>query len=187
MESQSAKYVPRPTQPTGHERHFAEDEIIVSKTDPSGRITYANDVFLRVAGYTASQILGQPHSIIRHPDMPRAVFSLLWDTISAGSEIFAYVVNLSKNGDHYWVFAHVTPTFDDGGKIVGYHSSRRVPNPAAIRAIQPVYAEMLAVERQQPDKRSAVAAGRELLAAKLVSLGLTYDALMFHLEIGSEA
>jgi PAS domain S-box-containing protein len=95
---------------TGVERTFVENEIIVSKTDLKGRITYANDVFIKLAGFTETELLGQPHSIIRHPEMPRCVFKLLWDTIAEGGEIFAYVVNRSKNGDHYWVFAHVTPT-----------------------------------------------------------------------------
>ena len=102
--------------PTGVERFFPEDEVIVSKTDFKGRITYANETFLNIAGFTEDEILGQPHSIIRHPDMPRCVFKLLWDTIKARSEIFAYVLNMAKNGDHYWVFAHVTPTFDASGK-----------------------------------------------------------------------
>jgi hypothetical protein len=73
----------RPSAPTGRERTFREDEIIVSKTDTTGRILYANDVFLRVAGYGEREIVGQPHSIIRHPDMPRVVFALLWETLAA--------------------------------------------------------------------------------------------------------
>ena len=76
-------------QPTGTERTFENDEIIVSKTDSKGRITYANDVFLKLALYEESEVLGAPHSLVRHPDMPRAVFKLLWDTIQAGEEIFA--------------------------------------------------------------------------------------------------
>ena len=104
----------RPTAaPTGRERMFGEDEIIVSKTDLKGRITYANSVFLRVAGYAEEDVLGQPHSMIRHPGMPRAVFKLLWETIAGGREIFAYVKNMARDGDHYWVFAHVTPSFDN--------------------------------------------------------------------------
>ncbi|MFO0685199.1 MAG: PAS domain-containing protein [Sandaracinus sp.] len=177
----------RPRAPTGVERHFGEDDIIVSKTDTSGRITYANEVFLRIAGYTEREVLGQPHSLIRHPDMPRSVFALLWETIASGTEIFAYVVNLAKSGDHYWVFAHVTPTFDPMGRIVGYHSNRRVPNPSALRAIEPLYAELSKIERAQSDKRSAVAAGRAHLAERLKKIGLPYDALMFHLETAKEA
>jgi PAS domain S-box-containing protein len=177
----------KPTAPTGRERTFREDEIIVSKTDTTGRILYANDVFLRVAGYTEREILGQPHSIIRHPDMPRVVFSLLWDTLAKGSEIFAYVINLSRNGDHYWVFAHVTPTFGPDGSIVGYHSSRRVPNRRAIATIAPIYAELLAAERTVTGKREQIEASHLLLQAKLTSLGVEYDALMFALETGNEA
>jgi len=82
--------------PTGMERRFEEDEIIVSKTDLKGRITYANQVFLRVAGYSEKEVLGQPHNLIRHPDMPRCVFKLLWDTLEAKREIFAYVLNMAK-------------------------------------------------------------------------------------------
>ncbi len=91
----------RHVEPTGREVRFGADEIIVSKTDLTGHLTYANDVFLRVAGYTEAEVIGQPHSFIRHPEMPRAVFKLLWDTIQSGREVFAYVVNLTKHGDHY--------------------------------------------------------------------------------------
>ena len=119
--------------PTGVERTFDEEEIIVSKTDGRGLITCANDVFLRVSGYSEEEILGQPHNLIRHPAMPQGVFRVLWKTVQAGDEIFAFVINQSKNSDHYWVLAHVTPTFDGDGRIVGYHSNRRVPDREAMR------------------------------------------------------
>ena len=77
------------TSPTGREAGFGEEEIIVSKTDEKGRIPYANDVFLRVSAYSLNEVVGAPHSIIRHPEMPRCVFKLFWDTIAAGKEIFA--------------------------------------------------------------------------------------------------
>ncbi len=121
--------------PTGVECFFRNDEIIVSKTDPRGIVTYANDVFIRVSGYTEEQLLGKPHNLIRHPDMPRSVFHLLWRRIQAGNEIFAYVKNMARNGDHYWVHAHVTPTFDASGRIVNFHSNRRVPDRSAIAAV----------------------------------------------------
>jgi len=107
--------------PSNRESPFDENEIIVSKTDTKGRITYANDVFSRVSQFTVAELLGVPHSIIRHPDMPRCVFKLLWDAIQAKQEIFAYVLNMAKSGDHYWVFAHVTPSFGADGAITGYH------------------------------------------------------------------
>jgi PAS domain S-box-containing protein len=103
--------------PSGREIFFPASELIVSKTDLKGRLTYANRLFCRVAGYTEAELIGEQHSIVRHPDMPRSVFKLLWDTIEDRREIFAYVKNMAKNGDHYWVYAHVTPSFGADGKI----------------------------------------------------------------------
>ncbi|MBS2020310.1 MAG: PAS domain-containing protein [Deltaproteobacteria bacterium] len=170
----------KPT-PTGRERTFGEEEIIVSKTDTSGRITYANDVFLRIAGYTQAEVIGQPHSLIRHPDMPRCVFQLLWTTIASGKEIFAYVVNMAKNGDHYWVLAHVTPTFDGRGKIVGYHSNRRAPERSALAVIEPLYRQLLAEERLYSAKAEQIARSSALLDGVLQKRGIAYDELMFTL------
>ena len=169
------------TTPTGRERTFGEDEIIVSKTDTSGRITYANDVFLRVAGYTEDEVLGQPHSLVRHPEMPRCVFKLLWDTISSGSEIFAYVVNLAKDGDHYWVLAHVTPTFGRSGEIIGYHSSRRCPERSELAKIQPIYRALLDEERRHASKAEQIAHATKLLDSVLAQKGVAYDEFMFSL------
>ena len=86
---------------TGIERRFGDNELIVIKTDARGIITYANNLFLRLAGMSQQQALGAPHNCVRHPQMPRSVFKLLWDTVGSGKEIFAYVVNRSMNGDHY--------------------------------------------------------------------------------------
>ncbi|MBV5345526.1 MAG: PAS domain-containing protein, partial [Rhodoferax sp.] len=85
-----------------------------------------------ISGYEEFEIIGAPHSILRHPDMPRCVFKLLWDSIKNNEEIFAYVLNKSKNGDHYWVHAHVTPTVNRKNEIIGYHSNRRAPSRGAI-------------------------------------------------------
>lgn len=165
---------------TGVERTFGDEEIIVTKTDTKGRITYANDVFLRIAGYEEAEVLGKAHSLIRHPAMPKAVFKLLWDTIGSGREIFAYVVNRAKNGDHYWVFAHVTPTFDANGQIIGYHSNRRSPDRKAIQTIEPVYAELLAIEtRHGSDWRAGMDAAVAHLVATLDQTGMPYDEFIF--------
>lgn len=133
---------------TGVERKMGENEIIVSKTDQRGIITYANKVFLGISGYSEDEVLDAPHSLIRHPDMPRCVFKLLWDTVKDGEEIFAYVVNRCKNGDHYWVFAHVTPCYDTNGQLIGYHSSRRAPQRKALEVIEPLYANLRQLEQQ---------------------------------------
>jgi len=166
---------------SGVERTFGTDEIIVSKTDTKGRIIYANEVFLRLAGYAEREIIGQPHSVIRHPAMPRCVFKLLWDTISAGKECFAYVLNRSKNGDHYWVLAHVTPTFDAQGNIVSYHSNRRVPRRDAVEKASGLYEELLAVEARHDDRKVGMEAGFKALVDKLQALGVPYDEFVFAL------
>jgi PAS domain S-box-containing protein len=166
--------------PTGVTRSFGLDEVIVTKTDLQGRLTYVNDVFLRVAGYAEPDVMGKPHNIIRHPDMPRAVFALLWSEIQAGNEIFAYVNNLASDGANYWVLAHVTPT-RLRGRIVGYHSNRRVPDPAAVRAITPIYRQLLTEEQRHSHPVRALEASTQLLAATLAEAGVTYDEFVWSL------
>ena len=163
------------TPPTGLEQNFSADELIVSKTDPRGIITYANDVFLRVSGYEQDEVLGQPHNMIRHPEMPRAVFKLLWDTLGAGQEIFAYINNLASDGGHYWVLAHVTPSQGPDGRVVGYHSNRRKPSATAVRRVQPLYTRLLSEERRHPSARAAVEASSRLLADVLAEQQQGYE------------
>jgi len=165
--------------PTGRERHFGKDEVIVSKTDPKGKITYGNDVFERMAGYSEAEYLGAPHSILRHPDMPRCVFKLLWDRISAGDEVFAYVKNMAKGGDHYWVFAHVTPTYDASNKIVSYHSNRRCPDPEQVAKVEPIYKELLAIEAANGGSKDGMAKAAARLGEILKGAGLSYDEFIF--------
>jgi len=170
----------RPT-PTQTERHFDPSEIIVSKTDLKGRITYANSVFCKTGLYSEDELLGKPHSILRHPDMPRCAFYLLWQEIAAGREFFAYVKNLAKNGDFYWVFAHVTPSFSADGAIEGYHSNRRVPDRRAVETVSGLYAKLLAVEQSHSDPKAGMQAGVDALMAELGKLGVDYETLVFSL------
>ncbi|MGB0682184.1 MAG: PAS domain-containing protein [Magnetovibrionaceae bacterium] len=169
---------------TGIERTFAPEEIIVSKTDLKGRVLYANDVFLRVAGYTEEEVLGEPHNLVRHPDMPRTVFRVLWDTIAEGREIFAYVLNRCKNGDHYWVLAHVTPTFGPDGQVMEYHSTRYAPDPACVKAIEPVYKALLDEENSHSNRKEGLEKGLALLGKVLADKGVTYDEFIFSLING---
>lgn len=168
-------------QPSGRESPFHAEELIVTKTDPKGRITYANEIFLRVAGYREREVLGQPHSLVRHPDMPRCVFKLLWDTIEAKKEIFAYVLNMAKNGDHYWVFAHVTPTLDRQGNIVGYHSNRRCPQPEQVEKAQTLYGLLLAEEQKYEDRKTGMNAAFNVMVQLLRDQGISYDEFVFSL------
>lgn len=164
---------------TGVEQTFGENELIVSKTDLKGKLTYVNSVFLRVSGFEESELLGKPHNIIRHPDMPRGVFRLLWETIQSGRELFCYVNNRCKNGDHYWVLAHVTPSLDFSGNIVGFHSNRRVPTRGTLKVIQPIYDEMLKEERRHSNPKDQWQASYPILVSKLEEIGKTYEEFIF--------
>ncbi len=171
--------------PTGIERTFGEDEIIVTKTDTRGVLTYANDVFLRISALTEDEAIGRPHSLIRHPDMPRAVFKLLWDTLKERKELFAYVVNLAADGAHYWVLAHVTPSFDTGGRLVGYHSNRRKPEPAAVAAASELYQRLRAEERRHSSSPAALDASWTMMRSMLAERGQTYEEYVWELTNGA--
>lgn len=175
------------TTPTGAERTFGRDEIIVTKTDLQGRITYANEVFCRVSAFEDTEVLGQPHNLIRHPDMPAGVFRLLWERLQAGQELFAYVVNLAGDGGHYWVFAHVTPTFDARGTVIGYHSNRRSPSRAAVATVEPLYREIRRHEAGFGRATEAAAAGLAFLEERLREAGTTYDEWVWSLATEAAA
>lgn len=171
----------RPTvQPTNEELVMKENEFIVSKTDLKGQITYANRVFCTFAGYTEQELLGQPHNIIRHPDMPRGVFKLLWDSVQAGHEIFAYVKNMSNTGAYYWVLANVTPVVDRNNTAVGYYSVRRRPSRAAVDAVETLYREMNAIE-QRIGGKEGIAASVKYLNDLLTERKVSYDQFILSL------
>ena len=164
---------------TGRERKLSPEDTIVSKTDIQGKITYANDVFLNISGYQEKELLGAPHSVVRHPHMPRCVFKLLWDTLARGEEIFAYVLNRCKNGDHYWVFAHVTPSYDLNNKLIGYHSSRRAPKQEAVNAVIPLYKQLLEIEKQ--GRKEGLEASMKAVIDLLATQKIPYDKFVFSL------
>lgn len=170
----------RGIEPTSVERKMREDDFIVSKTSAKGIITYGNPIFIEFSRYTAEELLGSQHNIIRHPDMPRAAFKLAWATIESGKEFFGYVKNMAKDGSFYWVFTHITPDFDSRRQITGYTSVRRCPKPGAIGKIEPVYRQMLAAE-QAAGSRDAIAAGTKVLVDLLQQTGMDYEELVFSL------
>ncbi|MEA1955250.1 MAG: PAS domain-containing protein [Campylobacterota bacterium] len=131
------------------ELSFSEDQIIVSKTDTKGKITYCNDIFIMMSGYKENELLSKSHNILRHRDMPKIIFQLLWQTVQSGEEINAYVKNKTKDGNYYWVFANVTPSMDNNNNIIGYFSVRRKPSSEALRVIEPLYRELLRIENTQ--------------------------------------
>jgi len=160
----------------GQELSFGDHEFIVSKTDTKGNITYGNGVFIRMSGYTEEELINAPHKILRHPKMPAFIFKFLWQRVRAGKEIFAYVVNRNKNDDYYWVFAHVTASRDESGRIIGYHSARRKPKAKALEIIKPLYETLLRAE-----KSGGVSASEAKLQALLDEKGVSYDEFILSL------
>jgi len=158
-------------------REMSENDFIVSKTDTKGRLTYVNKIFIEMAEYTEEELLGKPHNIVRHPDMPKSIFKLLWNRIQNKEEIFAYVVNRTKNGNDYWVYANVTASLDERGNIIGYYSVRRKPNPEALAIIKPLYTQMLQAERS-----GGVAAGEKILNDLIQKEGVSYDELIISIQ-----
>ena len=158
-------------------RELQAGDFIVSKTDTKGRITYVNRIFMDLAEYSEDELLGKPHSIVRHPSMPRVIFKLLWERIQNKQEIFAYVINKTKNGNEYWVLANVTASLDDHGNSVGYYSVRRKPNPKALEIIKPLYAKMLEAE-----KSGGMDASMKILDDTLKEEGASYDEFIISIQ-----
>ena len=126
---------------TGIETPYPHGKLIVSRTDTQGIITQCNPSFVDMSGYTAAELISQPHCILRHPDMPAAAFRELWDTVQAGRQWDGHVKNLRKDGGHYWVYATVVPNIREG-RIVGYTSVRREPSRDKVAAAEARYRNM---------------------------------------------
>jgi aerotaxis receptor len=126
---------------TQQEIDLADDCQIVSATDLNSRIVHCNDQFVRYSGYSREELIGEPHNILRHPDMPQDAFKMLWDRMKSGHSWMGMVKNRAKNGDHYWVSAYVTPLFE-GGKVVGYESVRTKPSREEVARAEQAYARL---------------------------------------------
>ena len=166
----------KPT-PNSRETNIAQDDFLVSKTDTKGRITYANPSFIKVTGFTEKELLGKPHNIIRHPEMPKIIFKFLWEEISNKREIFAYIKNISKDGGFYWVYANVTASLDSRDNILGYYSVRRKANPKALEVIVPLYEKLLSLE-----KSGGIDASHKYMIELLKDKGVSYDELSNNLQ-----
>lgn len=154
--------------PTGKERTFEFTELFFSTTDRLGIIQYGNDVFVQISGYERERLLGSPHNIIRHPDMPKAVFKLFWDTLHAGKMIAAFVKNMATDGSHYWVLAAAFPIGDK------YLSIRLKPSSAIFEAAEAIYAKVLADE-----KTNGMDSAYKLLVSSVVEAGFKdYETFM---------
>ena len=164
-------------QTSSNERQVSADAFLVSKTDTKGKITYCNIPFAQIVGAQCSELVGKPHNIVRHPDMPRIIFKILWEHVKNKKEVFAYVKNRSFDGSFYWVFANVTASLDQNSNTIGYYSVRRKPNPKALEIIIPLYKQLLEAE-----KSGGIEASSRLLESVLKEKNKSYDELMNNLQ-----
>ncbi len=166
-----------PISPNNKETNLQTDDFLISKTDTKGKITYANPSFIKITGFNEMELLGKPHNLIRHPDMPKIIFKLLWEEISSKREIFAYVKNMSKDGGFYWVYANVTASLNEKGNIIGYYSVRRKASSKALDIIKPLYEKLLSLE-----KSGGMNASYKYLVELLKEKGVKYDEFSNNLQ-----
>ncbi len=159
---------PRP-RPIDSEIVLNKKDFIVSRTDLKGYITYANDYFIEISAYDKDELMGVNHNIIRHPDMPKLIFKVLWDRIKAGDKVFAFVKNLRKDGKFYWVLAEVEPA-KKNDNIIGYYSFRVRAPRFALKEISKVYKQLIEAE-----KAGGMQASKKLLDSFLEKKKLNYD------------
>jgi len=162
-------------EPINEEIELKNNVYIESDTDLKGIITYVNDYFAEISGYTKDELVGQPHSIVRHPDMPKVLFKILWDRIQNGHNFIAAVKNLAKDGRYYWVFTDFEVIKDDRGNATGYKASRKKISKHVTDALDPIYKKLVEVE-----KKDAIDASEEYLTAFLHSHGddITVDNML---------
>ena len=154
--------------PVNQETPFFAHELFFSKTDKKGIIQSGNSIFVRVSQFPKEKLIGSPHNIVRHPDMPKTVFKLFWDTLQSGNSIGAYVKNMSQSGSYYWVFAVAWPIPE------GYLSLRLKPTSPLLETVSDLYKTLL-----KKEKEVSVDAGLQLLSASLNQLGFkTYRDFM---------
>ena len=164
---------------TTNEKKLDVNDFIVSKTDTKGKIIYCNEVFTKMAGYPASNIIGSNHNLIRHPDMPRLAFKVAWDKIQNKKEFFGFVKNLCRDGAYYWVFTYITADLDSNGNIISYTSVRRKAPQSAIDTITPIYKSLIDAE-----KKGGIDASSKVLNELLEKNKLSYDEFIINLQKG---
>lgn len=149
-------------------RQFAASERLVSTTDLKSTITYANPEFIKISGYTERELLGSPHNLVRHPDMPKQAFQALWDTVQNGQPWMGMVKNRCKNGDYYWVDAYVTPVIESG-KVIGYQSVRVRPDEKHIASAENLYRRIRKGAKVQ--LQALLSWRQKIMLSQLIGLG----------------
>ncbi|SHL72775.1 PAS domain-containing protein [Flavobacterium saccharophilum] len=168
--------ITRPT-PSDREVDWNKNKVLLSKTDTKGTILYANEDFIDVSGYDEFELIGQPHNIIRHPDMPKVIFKFLWDSIKSSKNIHVVIKNMSKTGRYYWVITDFKIIADSDGEIVGYFGTRKsVSEDIIVKFIEPLYKKLLHIE-----EASGMSASEEYLTGFLEERKKTYMEYIDHL------
>lgn len=149
-------------------------KYIVSKTDTEGIIEYANDYFIEISGYTEAELVGEPHSIVRHPDMPKVIFKIMWDRLEEGQNIYAIVKNRAKNGKYYWITTDFEANLDKvTNKPISYVAYRQAAPKKVVAEIESLYKKLLEIE-----KTSGMEGSQKYLNGYLEEKGLNYDEYM---------
>ena len=156
--------------PTGKQIKLDSKRYIVSKTDTKGNIVFGNDYFSEIAGYKENELIGAPHNILRHPDMPKAIFHLMWQHLESGRNIMAVVKNLARNGDHYWVVTDFDIKRDRLGEVRNYLAFRQSAPKHVVKEIEPLYEILLQIEKEH-DMEASI----EYLLGYLEEKRMNYD------------
>lgn len=165
--------------PTSAEVKLEENDFITSKTDLQGKITYCNESFIFFSGFDEAELIDQPHNIIRHPDMPRAVYRMMWENLQKQQEFFGIVKNLCKNGAYYWTFANVSPSLDVEGKLIGYYSVRRQAPQNIVDTFSSIYQQMITEEAKHNSSNNAMDASIKILNDWIADQGQSYNEFIY--------
>jgi len=164
-----------------YEVKCATQQVMVSRTDTEGNIVYCNPTFLEVNGFRGSEIIHQPHSIVRHPDMPKTIFHIIWSIISQGMPIQAVLKNQTNNGEYYWTLMTIKPQKDRDNKVISYVAYGKQAPDSVIRTIQELYRLLYDVEKDH-----GIDAALEYLESYLDEQGMTYSEYMKYLTKNRE-
>lgn len=164
-----------------YEIKCATQQVIVSRTDLEGNIVYCNPTFLEVNGFRSSEIIHQPHSIVRHPDMPKTIFHIIWSIISQGMSIQAVIKNQTNNGEFYWTLATIKPQMDRDNNVISYVAYGKQAPDSVIKTMEALYKELYEIEYVR-----GIEAGQEYLNSYLEEQGMTYAQYMKHLTKNRE-
>ena len=158
-------------EPIDEQIELSTKRYIVSKTDAKGIIEYGNDYFVEISGYSEAELIGKPHNLIRHPDMPKVVFKMMWDRINRGQNIMAVVKNLAKDGRYYWVVTEFEPKIDPlTNEIISHTAFRKAAPQKAIDIMTPLYQKLIEIE-----KDGGVEASEKYLRGLFEEKKTTYD------------